>query len=61
MRWIRVLSKNIIHVAMCLQSFVEELLRIRARKPIKKCVEGEREKGDVVRERGGVKEGEEVE
>lgn len=36
MRWIRLCSKHVIHVAMCLQSFVEELLRLRSRKPIKR-------------------------
>ncbi len=36
MRWVRVQSAHTIHLSMCLQSYVEELLRLRSKRPIKK-------------------------
>eukprot|EP00054_Salpingoeca_dolichothecata_P024349 m.165711 g.165711 ORF g.165711 m.165711 type:complete len:626 (-) comp24983_c0_seq3:45-1922(-) len=36
MTWVRILADNTIHLAMCLQSMVEEMLRLRDGKEIKK-------------------------
>jgi hypothetical protein len=34
MKWIKVLSPQTIHMAMCLQTMVEEMIRLKDRKDI---------------------------
>lgn len=36
MKWVKMLSPQTIHLAMCLQFMVEEMLRLRKKKPLKK-------------------------
>ena len=38
MRWVKLLSAQTIHGAMCLQFLVEEMVRVSNKKPMKKYV-----------------------